>query len=168
MTVDFTEVQIPADLGGFERVIFIPKGLTITAVAKAMRKKNITIKITDEADEILKGRNVRETDHDYAVRFRDRQEADEELKDHSFIQLKADNINSITLLERLVYELKYWSETEGDHLDVVNITLCAGSRCSDGCVPGVRWSSALRKLHVYWCFPDFARGDLRARQAVSK
>jgi len=168
MVVDFSDVVIPDDPGGFSRVIFIPKGLTIAAVVNAMRTKSITIVISDDADGALKGHNVREADHNYAVCFRDRQEADEELENCSFNKLKADGINSVTLMERLVYGFKFWSENEdGQHLDVFNVTVCAGSQYADGGVPDVHWNIDYRKVYVSWCHPDDARVHLRSRQAVS-
>ncbi|MDP3901613.1 MAG: hypothetical protein Q8Q37_01385, partial [bacterium] len=65
----------------------------------------------------------------------------------------------------LLYELKYFLETNGQHLDVMNWTLCAGSRGTDGGVPRVDWDGA--QLRVVWCNPESANGPLRARQAVS-
>jgi hypothetical protein len=41
--------------------------------------------------------------------------------------LAARNIRGHYLLERLLYELKYFAET-GKHLDIDNLTLCSGSR----------------------------------------
>lgn len=167
LSVDFTNVQIPDDPGGFDRILFIPKGLTIKMVVEAYAKKGITLDIASNMDEQLEYRNIRATDHGYAVRFRDRQEADEELKHNSFNQLASDDINSITLLERLVFGLKYWVETEGQHLDVLNVTLCAGSHDALSHVPCVYCSTDDRKVVVRWYYPVHAFGNLRSRQAVS-
>lgn len=166
LAVDFSDVTIPEGIG-FDRIVFIPEGLTIKMVVEAYTKKGIAIDIASDMDEQLKGRNVRETNRSYAVRFRERQETDEELKNRSYNQLKADGINSITLLERLVFGLKYWVETEGGHLDVSNWTLCAGSQDASGDVPYVHYDTDARKVYVHWCPPDRARAYLRSRQAVS-
>ena len=40
-----------------------------------------------------------------------------------------------------MFELEYFKKN-GKHLDVDNITLCTGSRCSGGNVPGVGWGDA--------------------------
>lgn len=99
----------------------------------------------------------------YAIRFRDRVEADKELKKLSAGDLKERKISGITLEERLIYELKHFKET-GEHLDIDNSTLCAGSRSSRGFVPQVRWSVDV--LSVRWVRPDSHFSVLRSRQAV--
>ncbi|PIZ99695.1 MAG: hypothetical protein COX77_00830 [Candidatus Komeilibacteria bacterium CG_4_10_14_0_2_um_filter_37_10] len=38
MNVDFSEVFIPDDPGGYERIIFISQGLNIASIIKVMRK----------------------------------------------------------------------------------------------------------------------------------
>ena len=58
---------------------------------------------------------------------------------------------------------QYFFET-GKHLDFSNITLCSGSRDSDGNVPDVYWDDG--KLCVDWDDPQDASSDLRARAVV--
>jgi len=72
-------------------------------------------------------------------------------------------LTTLTLLERLVYEYKYYSETKS-HLDIDNITLCSGSRRSNGYVPYVDWRGG--GLLVDWCHSDHSYGNIRARSAV--
>ena len=67
-------------------------------------------------------------------------------------------------MERLIFEMKYYDET-GKHLDISNVTLCAGSRDSVGFVPHVNRHDG--KLRVDWYCPDDAHDGLRARVAVS-
>ena len=90
-------------------------------------------------------------------------EADEEHKNKSADGLEKEGIVGITLRERLLLELNYYSFT-GKHLDIDNITLCAGSRYSDGDVPDVRWRGG--ELRVFWYDSDDASDDLRVRVAV--
>jgi len=163
MTVDFTEVAIPDNPSDFERVIFIPQGLTYAAIVKVLKKRFKTWFYTENLDKDIKD-DVRTSDKAYAVRFRERVEADEEMKNLSANDLKVKSINSITLMERLILELKYYAET-GKHLDISNVTLCAGSRDFDGHVPGVDWSGG--RLFVDWYHPGIAHDGLRARVAVS-
>jgi len=165
ITVDFSDVIIPEDPGGFPRVIFIPEGLTFATVIKALREKFKVSLYTEDLDKDVT-ENIRIPDKSYAIRVHGRQEADEEWKDTSASQLKEQNVNCVTLMERLVDELKWFDET-GEHMDIDNWTLCAGSRYSDGDVPRVHWHSVYRRLHVYWCNLGNADGHLRARQAVS-
>ncbi|MBU3942419.1 hypothetical protein KKA24_00370, partial [Patescibacteria group bacterium] len=100
----------------------------------------------------------------YVIRVRERQEADEENVNLSAEQVQKRNIKGITLLERLILELKYWDETS-NHLDVSNLTLCTGSRYSDGHVPYVDWRGSC--LYVSWCNPQDAYSCWRARTVVS-
>lgn len=165
ISVDFSGVAIPVEQGTFTRALFIPKGLTIGQVIKAMKKHFLAWTYREDLDQDVTV-NDRSTQESYAISVRDRQEADEELKRLSANDLQKYEIKTMTLLERLVYELKYYSET-GEHLDVVNITICAGSRDLRGNVPGVRWVADSRKLRVNWFNADRVYDSLRARAAVS-
>jgi len=91
-------------------------------------------------------------------------EADDEHKNKSANDLEKEGIVGITLRERLLLELNYYSFT-GKHLDIDKITLCAGSRYSDGYVPDVRWCGG--KLRVRWCNSVDANVNVRVREAVS-
>ena len=90
-------------------------------------------------------------------------EADEEHKNKSADDLEKEGIVGITLRERLLLELNYYSFT-GKHLDIDNITLCAGSRDSGGGVPSVDWRGD--RLQVGWCLSGRAGDGLRVREAV--
>lgn len=91
------------------------------------------------------------------------QEADEDLKNKSANDLEREGIAGIILRERLLYELEYFKKT-GRHLDIKNVTLCSGSRDSDGRVPRVYWGSD--GLGVDWYGPDDRYVFLRSRRAV--
>ena len=101
----------------------------------------------------------------YSIWVRDEVEADEKYKNLSANQIKGMNIKTETLVERLIHELKYFQET-GKHLDIKNITLCTGSRYSDGNVPYVCWNDDGR-LRVHLCGTDGCHDNLRSREAVS-
>ena len=160
---DFTGLVIPAKKTGFDRLLVIPQGLTINKAITLCRKKFDVWAYVDNLDRDV-NKNDRIAGKTYAIWVRDRAEADKELKNLSANDLKKIYINGITLLERLVYELKYFDETN-QHLDIKYITLCSGSRRSDGCVPGVRWHDG--KLDVLWYYSGSADGYLRSRAAVS-
>jgi hypothetical protein len=98
--------------------------------------------------------------------FKDNQEADEEYANKSANDLEAEGVKGITLRERFLMELQYFNAT-GKHLDIDNITLCSGSRRSDGSVPGVYWSTDNRKVYVGWSRSGYRYSVLRARAAVS-
>jgi len=100
---------------------------------------------------------------DYTVYFRDRVEADEELKSKSADDLSREGIKGITLEERLVLEIDYFNKT-GKHLDIENVTLCSGSRYSDGGVPDVDFVDG--GVGVYWHYSSDADSGLRSRSVA--
>ena len=105
-------------------------------------------------------------DGSYQVRFLKTIEADPEFANKSANTLAEEKIKGITLLERLLLELAYFMATR-EHLDVDNVTLCSGSRYSDGRVPCVYYGVGRRKVCVYWCGPSRSDSGIRARAVVS-
>jgi len=160
---DFTRLVIPAKKKGFDRLLVIPEGLTINQAITICQRKFSVWTYANDLDKNV-NKNDRTAGKAYAIWVRDRAEADEELKNLSADDLEEKGINGITLLERLVYELKHFDES-GEHLDIDNITLCSGSRASDGSVPNVSWDDG--KLDVWWYYvSDDADAYLRGRAAV--
>ena len=99
-------------------------------------------------------------------KFRNIQEADPDMANKSANDLEKESIKGITLRERLLFELAYFKETD-EHLDVENLTLCSGSRYSDGRVPGVRWDARDGRVGVGWYDADYRYSYMRGRVAVS-
>ncbi len=165
VSCDFSEVVIPDDPGGFSRVIIMAKGVTpqwaYDKCSGLFRCWKWTDKNLDKV--VISDRNAK--NGPYTVRVRDGVEADEEFKNLSANDIKGKKIVTETLEERLMHELEFFKESGGKHLDVTNITLCTGSRYSDGFVPSVLWRGV--KLLVDWCPPGHASGSLRSRQTVS-
>ncbi|MFH1668246.1 MAG: hypothetical protein ABH884_04485 [Candidatus Komeilibacteria bacterium] len=165
ITVDFSKVVIPENPGGYSRVILIPKGLKFSQVIKALRRRfKVSLYREDLDKDVID--NIRSTSQSYAILIRDRVEADEELKNLSADQLKVQEQDIITLMERLILELKYYDET-GEHLDIQNWTLCAGSRSSDGGVPRVDWHSGGAYFRVVLCSSGKLYSRFRGRSVVS-
>lgn len=160
--VNLAAVKIPECQPEFGRILIIPQGLTLNQAIQFCKSRFSVSSFWADLDKAI-GQNDRAPTQAYAVCLRDHREADEELKNLSANALAEKKIAGITLLERLVYELKYFDET-GDHLDKVNCTLCCGSRFAAAGVPGVHWHGS--RLRVFWCFLDSAFGDLRARAVV--
>lgn len=165
LALDFSKVSVPKEQDEFSRVLFIPAGLTLHTIIKAMQKCFSVNTNNEHLDEHV-DRNDRDNRFTYAIRVRDRVEADQELKGLSADHLQSQKIKTLTLIERLVYELKYYSETN-EHLDVESTTLCAGSRDRYGHVPHVRWRLGLGGLLVYACKAKDTDHELSARQVVS-
>lgn len=142
--------------------INIKKGQTIESTLVECKKLfSIWRGNDDNLDQLVNSdRTSKET---YSVKIAASIEADENLKNLSANRLKEKGIKGITLLERLQLEIDYFKKT-GKHPDLINVTLCTGSRYSGGGVPFVYWRSA--RLNVFWCLPDYADDGLRAREVV--
>lgn len=165
IVVDLSGLQVPPSRDGFPRLIVVAAGLIIEQVLAACTKKFPVWRWTnDDLDKLTTSK--RSSGATYAIWVRDRIEADEEYANKSYNDLQQMSIKGITLVERLLLELKYFSET-GQHLDLQNVTLCTGSRYQDWrgqVVPLVRWSDG--GLGIGWDSRGSADGGLRARQVV--
>lgn len=164
MKLDLSGLYVPEHKFGFDRIIVVPQGLTLNRTVEVCRSKFTVYVYQDDLDRDGTVNDRTALNGAYAIRVRNCVEADEELKNLSADDLARMGIAGITLLERLILELKYYDET-GKHLDLHNWTLCSGSRRSDGRVPSVGWSGG--GLYVRWCVPRVADSVLRAREAVS-
>ena len=163
---DFSGVKIPDDPGGFPRVIIMAQGITPQSAYNLCAKNFKCWKWTEKnLDTIVESERTTK-DGPYAIRIRDRVEADKENKNLSHNKLKEMGIKGITLEEREIFELKYHKETN-KHLDIHNWTLCAGSRYSGGGVPRVGWDGCYGGMGVSWCSPEGADDRLRSRSAVT-
>jgi hypothetical protein len=181
LTVDLSSVKIPEYRNGFDWINIIARELLEASngrphgfVIEAMRKNNIPVETyCNDLDSLLspnisiikndRRRNDRWPDASYAVRNRDRAEADEENKNISADELTKRAILGSTCLERLIHGYKYRVKI-GKHLDVDNWTLCSGSHGSDGSVPGVDFSGDV--VGVYWYGSSGADSRLRARSVA--
>ncbi len=161
LELDFANLVIPKRKKGFDRLIVVAKGMTPNKLFAKCKELFPVWKYADNLDTITSDRKA---DHDYVIWVRDRVEADEEMKNKSANSLKRDGIIGVTLEERLLYELKFFKET-GKHLDIVNWTLCSGSRYSYDFVPYVHLYDG--KVHVNWYNADHQHDYLRSRQVVS-
>jgi hypothetical protein len=166
LDADFSNLQTPEEREGFNWLVVVVPGMTPQHLFDKCKELFRAWKWTDKnLDEIIKSdRNT--ANGAYAVWFRDRVEADEELKNLSANGLKQKNIPGITLEERILFELFFYWKTK-KHLDINNVTLCSGSRYDDGDVPNVHWYGYSDGLLVHWYRPDNASDRLRAREVVS-
>lgn len=164
LAVDFTGVEIPVEQPGFGWVVMMAQGLTMNQIwAKCNDRFPCQSFMGDDLDKAVPT-HERTTVTAYAKRFRNRVEADKENANLSANTLAQQKAQSITLPERGVQELWYDWKTGGGHLDLLNVTLCAGSRSSDGDVPYASWDDGGFK--VDYCHPDGAGDGLRSRSAV--
>lgn len=115
----------------------------------------------DQLDKIV---SAKEPTGTHVVLVRDCVEADEKNKGKSAIMIEAENLPVITLRQRAVLEARYFFETNG-HLDMSNLTICAGSRYADGSVPGVSWDDV--EFSVGSVDPDGVVDYGRIREVLS-
>ncbi len=162
METDFSNIEIPEKQEGFDKLLIMAPGLD----AQKIFDKCKEFFATSDFDSSTVRDLERATDSAYAVWIRNGVEADEENKNLSADKIKEIGMATQTLRERLLQELEHFKKT-GMHLDIHNVTLCAGSRHGDVSVLSVYWRSDDGKLIVYWDNSDNAYNNLRARQVVS-
>ena len=167
LAVNFSETTIPTrPTEGSWRLLFIPTRLTMNTTLAGMRKLFKVWVYTENMDGNITT-NTRTSATCYAVWVRDGMEPDDKYLGKSTRQADMDGVIGVTLLERLVFGVKYFTET-GKHLDVKGITLCTGSRNSDGNVPYVYWHSDTGEVNVHWFSVDNSLSAHGLRQAVSR
>jgi hypothetical protein len=165
LTADFSTVQIlPKPAGGSWRLIFIAHGLKMNAVLAAMRVSFKTWAYQEDLDATVT-KNVRTSAAAYAIWVRDGIEPDEKYLGQSTRQADPDGKIGMTVLERMVLELKYFLET-GKHLDEKGVTLCSGSRNAGGDVLYVCFYPDDSRVEVDWCGVDYSDPTFGLREAV--
>lgn len=157
--VDFSQIIIPIKPAfGNWRLIFIAKGMTMNfAFSQAPWRYD------DDLDYQVP-KNIRNTQNSYAIWVKDEVEPDAEFLGKSTKQADSDMKLGITVLEGIILEMKYYLETD-KHLNIKGITLCSGSRLSDGGVPGMFWDSV--KFNVNRYLLDNSGSGCGIRLAVS-
>jgi hypothetical protein len=160
------DLVVPPHPVGFDRLLVIARGTTIDAEFERCRRLFLCRSYVDGSLDVAVCGNDRDARRTaYAVWVRDRIEADEEWRGRSADDLVKAQVAGITLLERLVYERKYFDET-GLHLDHVAVTLCSGSRGAHARVPRVDWDDHDDHLYLEWCAAADAQRLLGARQVA--
>ncbi len=162
---DLRKLPVPEAAAEFGWIIPMLKGDLPSTIYGGIEKSG-RMKMYKLYNDLDAEEHDRVADHPYIVRVRNREEADEELKNLSANQLKQHGISGITLAEYLqLHDFYYWKT--GDHLTKDSWTLCSGSRASDGDFPSVCCHPGCGGVGVDACLPDVASGGLRSRVAVS-
>ncbi|MFA4975255.1 MAG: hypothetical protein WC839_02705 [Candidatus Paceibacterota bacterium] len=161
--VDFSRVIIPNRPDGNWRLLFIAKGMTMNKAFDCCKAIFKSWRYSDDLDKTIPT-NIRTSSDNYAVWVRDDIEPDIEYLGKSTRQADADMKIGITVLERIILEIKYFSET-GNHLDIKGVTFCSGSRYSDGYVPNAYWDSV--GFLVSWYYLDGSNSSSGIRSAIS-
>lgn len=164
MDLELSEIVFPNRKPFFDRLIVVAKELTPNLVYGVCEKNFQCWRYTENLDRII-FHNDRSPYQAYAIWVRDRVEADEELKNLSACQIRDMNISSITLLEYLVYQLRYWHETQ-KHLDADNYTICMGSCDANKNIFCGRWVGKSSIFKIDLRSYETRADNLRARQVI--
>lgn len=165
---DYSSVKAPVSRDGFNWMIVADERITTEMTNNKCRERFPFWRWTDTSfDKIVTHNDRSEKDGTYAIWLRDTVEADEIHKNKSANDIQAAGIKGVTLREQLLLVLwHHWKY--GKYLDIVNITLCTGSRCcSDGSVPDCYWAPDHHRVSVDWCFPGLLLSRIRCREVVS-
>lgn len=149
-------------------VVPMAKGVTSNKIVRGHKKLGVDYFLyVDDLDTAVPTHD-RDPNRDgsYLVGFNRAVEADEENAGSSADQLAQVKHKGNTLPERLLLGAGFYITT-GLLLDVVNWTLCSGSRGSGGNVPDVYFYSDSHKVYVNWYNPRNANRNLRSRSEVS-
>lgn len=146
--VNFSQLFIPPHYDPEKHfAVIVAERTTRSRVVKNLRKKVIIQTVHSRDLRMNTVEDERSPYQDYVVFFEKNTEANKGMFTFSASELRERNISGITFTERLLLEFWYFNATK-QHLDTDSITLCSGSRFSNGSVPGIFWSRANHCLVV--------------------
>ena len=167
---DFSNVIIPQKPKGKWRLLIIVDILLETLYAKCDKTFSHHCRrwAEDDLDEIVVWNERDAKNGSYAIWVRELTNADEKFNGYTADDIKAKNISTETLSERMIHELKVFYE-RGRYLDDDDATLCTGSRYSNGRVPVL--GRSYREPKYYGILTLFHvgtdKGPSRPRQVVA-
>lgn len=163
---EFGKLYVPQPSGYCKTLLIVPAEFTgpEDIFGKWVAEKKFdAYKYTDRSLNDFVPNDRRHLGH-YALLHSGQQVADDALQNRSWEQNVADRKETMRLIEVLLWEDEFFSETK-EHIDPETVTL-SSSRNADGGVASVNWSRGRRRVYVDWYFPQVADPCLRAR-AVS-
>lgn len=163
----FDDIKIPQSKLGFDRLILIAKDLNLDIIFKIMLNE---LKIRNsfpegKLDDFITF-NARNAQKSYAISLRDNIEPDPEYLGKSTCEADPDGKLGCTLLERLILELKYFSET-GGYLDIKGWTLCTGSSGACGIIPYLSLLPDSNIMGIGFYSPEYSYPNSGIREVVS-
>lgn len=182
--IDLTisDIRIPAYKEDYDRIIVVAKDLSYEDIILAMKKRFelllVNAYVTNYYDHnILDRRNNNDS---YAIRIRNKDYSGEIRYVATYVEkftvanIKPSTINDITLMERLLFELKYFDETN-NHLDIESFTVCGGSyykKDSLALSPAVGWKTGKGAyyppfLFISECYTAFTLDGLYSRNVLT-
>ncbi|MES2023297.1 MAG: hypothetical protein V4439_01310 [Patescibacteria group bacterium] len=161
---DFSKVYIPPiPIMGKWRLLFILKAIKMGFSYQVCQKLFEIRSYCDDLDKDI-SINSRSPVESYAIWVRDEPSPTQEFLGKT-IAVDPKMGKGITLLERIIFEIKYFTET-GQHLDVKGQTFCSGSRNASGFFPTVDLNNQ-SEVDIFWHAPDFFYQGFGIREVVS-
>lgn len=163
--VDFSQVIILPRPSLAHRLLIIARGLTCDKVYLAWLFPKWKYVGEGSLDAVVMTNIRTSANGHYAIWVLDGAEPDAEFLGKTTEVADPEMKISMTFLERLLLEDKYFDET-GKHLDVIGGTFCGGSRSAGGSVPYVDLRHVGR-VGVGWLNPSYSNPRYGVRRAVS-
>ena len=160
MPTDFTKLVLPRHLQNANRLVVVAKGLTTRDVIDVCSKLfPVEYHPLGEFGDDLNHMLVDDTrpSGDYGFRMADVAEAELPPNDSGSTSSSGKRI---TILERMLAELKYWHETGGEHLDQERVTCCYGTTHREQKENSVVCTRE-GKVQVFWQATEYTHALLR-------
>ncbi len=160
-------IKIPKTHPDFRWGVVMPQSLTIEQIICSYSDICPVWRWTNDNIDLIT-KSVRSADKGtYTTWFRDGVEPEEKYKNKSANHIQSDGINGSTLIERLLLGRWFTWMTDGQYLDVVNITRCDATRDFRGYVPAVYFDTRDGQLYIFRHDPEETDDSLRTREAIS-
>ena len=121
---DFSKINIPEKQEGLNLLLIMEERRSAQKLFDKCRELFPVFKYKEGDLSVVSDRDT--TKGSYAIWVKGVQEVDKELGSLPTDDMRRGEINNETLEERLLHEIKYFTET-GEHLDLKSATICAGS-----------------------------------------
>ena len=166
--INIDSFEIPKKSEGHWRLIVVAPGMTYERVIKVMRKKfKVSFHCNFDPVIDLNREQRRAIDEPYAVWVKGCTEADSNLKNKAACDLLGVNMSLITFLERCLLEIIFFSFISvGNHLDIQNKTLCAGSHyLNEAAIPDFGFEGG--QVCISWTGAAYNGDKVRCRQVFA-
>jgi hypothetical protein len=169
LDVHYSQIRIPLlRRSGFHRLIVVAQGLTLKRIIEVARKDfPVECEVSGRYfshDQETRGTHDRLPIVSYGVWVRDKVDPDEEYINVRPGVLERRGVHGITLLEHLLFHLKYFRET-GNFLDRNDRqTVCTGSRDSESHLVAVSVNKSRRDGRCHGLGLGFNSGPYSVRE----
>jgi hypothetical protein len=137
--IEPSQVFVPGSQRGFDYLLVVAPTLTVPELFVACAKKFPCYSSDLDVQNLATENDRVPGEFGYAVWIRSDPDADDEYIDLRERQIRQRGVRGMTLLERMLWELRVFDQT-GLHPDPAKpMTLCTGSQSANGKAPFVHW-----------------------------